>query len=86
MTAVDPTSPAPVVSGNTAAGAGSTDADDLAQMLADEQDIEVRRLSIINRHGLDVTGPVMQALSRIAGLDEALTIEIRLIRNYLGGA
>lgn len=76
-----------------------TDNDDLAAILADDQqidvlraDAEVHRQALADRLGLDATGPVMLALSRmsaqaqqIATAAEAMTLEVRLIRHYLGG-
>lgn len=68
-----------------AVAAGATDASDLDQILADDADIEVHRQAILARHVLDAHPAVQLALSRIAGLTEQLTIEVRLIRNYFGG-
>ena len=63
-----------------------TDATDLAQMLADDADIEAHRLAIVARHVLDAHPAVQLSLSRIAGLTEQLAIEVRLIRHYFGEA
>jgi hypothetical protein len=87
MTLMTPQSPAPVVAAAAqppAAGAG-LDAADLAQILADTNDIEAHRLSIVGHHTMDVGGPVMLALSRIAGLREQIEVEVRLVRRYLAG-
>ena len=62
------------------------DADDLARILADASDIEAHRLSIVGHHTMDASGPLLLALSRIAGLREQIEIEVRLVRRYLGGA
>jgi hypothetical protein len=69
-------------------------------MLADDlkidalrKDVEVHRQAIVARHGIDAIAPVMLALARLSGLGqqlaeltEAMDIEARLIRRYLGGA
>lgn len=84
----------------TAALAGPTDATDLAAILDDDEqinllraDVEVHRQAIVDRHGIDAIGPVMLSLSRLSGLSaqisgatEQMSIEVRLIRKYLGGA
>lgn len=58
---------------------------DLDAMLADEGDIERHRQAIAARHVMDGSAPVMLALSRISGLAEQMAIEVRFIRNHLGG-
>lgn len=67
------------------AAAALADLTDLDGILADDGDIEVRRQAIIARHGMDGIAPVMSSLARISGLTEALDIEVRFIRRYLGG-
>jgi hypothetical protein len=64
---------------------GSTDADDLARMLADDADIDVRRQAIASRHVLNTPAPVQLALARVAGLTEQMAIELRFITRTLGG-
>lgn len=62
-----------------------TDADDLAAMVLDGQDIDEHRQAIADRHVLDGQAPVMLSLSRIAGLAEQLAVEIRFVTKALGG-
>lgn len=98
MTASEsPAGVAPV--GATAAPVGPTDADDLAAILVDDElmdalrkDVELHRQAIVDRLGIDAVAPVMLALARMSGLAqqisgaiEQVAIEVRLIRNYLGG-
>jgi hypothetical protein len=68
------------------AAVSGLDANDLARILADASDIEAHRLSIVGHHTMDASGPLLLALSRIAGLREQIEIEVRLVRRYLGGA
>lgn len=78
MTAPEAASPALVV--------GPTmDAEDLARMLADADDIELHRMSIIGHHTMDAGGPIMLALARISALREQIEIEVRLVSRYLDG-
>jgi hypothetical protein len=79
---------APVAAAAAAPPTAATgpDADDLARILADASDIEAHRLSIVGHHTMDASGPLLLALSRIAGLREQIEIEVRLVRRYLGGA
>jgi hypothetical protein len=58
---------------------------DLDALIADDLDIDTHRQAIADRHVMDAGGPVMLALSRIAGQCEAIAIEVRFIRNHLGG-
>lgn len=84
MTA-DPTVPAPVAGGVPATGAGSTDADMLAALLAEERHI-VASLSEVERlHVLDITGPAILAVDRARATAEQLAIELRIAFRYLGG-
>jgi hypothetical protein len=69
----------------TAVASGSTDAVDLAGILADAGDIEVHRLSLVDHHTMNTPAAVMSSLARLAGLREQIEIEVRLIRNYYGG-
>lgn len=93
-----PESPAVAAMECAAATAGPTDADDLAAILDDDRqidvirrDLEAHRQAIVDRLGIDAIAPVMLALSRVSALGhqisvatEAMSIEVRLIRNYLG--
>jgi hypothetical protein len=72
---------------------GSADAEDLAAILADDeqidalrQDIESHRQAIVDRHGIDAFGPMMLSLARLSGAAEQISVEIRFIRRFIGGA
>jgi hypothetical protein len=82
---VDPTIPAPVVLPIPVTGAGSTDADVLARLLAEEQDIETSLADVERSHVLDISGPAMLAIDRARGTAEQLAIELRIAFRYLGG-
>lgn len=76
-----------------AATAGPTDATDLAAILDDDDridalrvDIEAHRQALVDRHGTDGWAPMMLSLARLSGLTEQISIEVRFIRRYLGGA
>lgn len=71
--------------GVTVSAAGTTDADDLARILADDLDIDACRQAIADRHVLDGGAPMMSALARVAGLVEQLGVEVTFIRKLLGG-
>jgi hypothetical protein len=53
-----------------------------------EDDSEIKRLlsALREQHTRDATAPLMSAFARAAGAVEMLAIEIRHIRNLLGGA
>ena len=55
------------------------------EMLEDDKRIEALLNAVRERHSLDLGGPAMSALSRALGNVEMLRIELRLIRNYMGG-
>lgn len=83
---LNPDAAACLAAAPTAVASGSTDAVDLAGILADAGDIEVHRLSLLDHHTLDTPAAVMLSLARLAGLTEQIQIEVRLIRNYYGGS
>jgi hypothetical protein len=58
----------------------------VGRMLADDQDITVLAHTLRDAHLLDASGPLLSAFTRLDGLMEAAAIEIRMIRNLLGGA
>ena len=77
----------------SAAAAGPGDVDDLAAILDDDlkiralaEDIEEHRRALIARHGSDGWAPMMLSLSRLSGAAEQITVEVRFIRRFLGGA
>ena len=62
------------------------DTEMVGRMLADDQDILALAHRLRDAHLMDATGPLLSAFARLDGLMEAAAIEIRMIRNYLGGA
>jgi hypothetical protein len=57
----------------------------LARMLADDDDIAALLAALRKGHTLDAGGPLMAAFTRASTTVEMLAIEIRHIRNLLGG-
>jgi hypothetical protein len=82
---VDPTVPAPVVLPTPVIGAGPTDADVLARLLAEENDIVTSLSDVERSHVLDITGPAMIAIDRARATAEQLAIDLRIAFGYLGG-
>jgi hypothetical protein len=58
----------------------------LDRMLSNIRDNEALLAAVKAHHVMDASGPLMQAFSRLVGMEQAEAIEIRLIRRYLGGA
>jgi len=70
-------------------GGGYVQLDDrsvLERMLTNIRDNEALLAAVKAHHVLDAGGPLMQAFSRLVGMEEAEAIEVRLIRAMLGGA
>lgn len=61
------------------------DAAAFVRMLEDDTEIEALLKAVRDRHTLDMGGPAISALTRALGTVEMLRIELRLVRNYLGG-
>jgi len=57
----------------------------LERMLSNIRDNEALLAAVKAHHVLDAGGPLMQAFSRLVGMEEAEAIEVRLIKNMLGG-
>lgn len=57
----------------------------LDRMLSNIRDNEALLAAVKAHHVMDASGPLMQAFSRLVGMEQAEAIEIRLIRRYLGG-
>lgn len=81
----------------TAVGAGSNlpiptgyvvldDTEVIGRMLADDSDMVALLAALQRKHLMDGGGPLFEAFSRMAGTLEMLAIEVRHIRNLLGGA
>lgn len=70
----------------SAPGQGLSDADAFVRMLEDDQEIESLLQAVRDRHTMDIGGPAMSALTRALGAVEMLRMELRLVRNYIGGA
>lgn len=83
-----PQTPVPAVAAaSLAAGTGPiADTDAFVRMLEDDADIEQLLKALRERHSMDLGGPALSALTRALGTVEMLRLELRLIRNYLGGA
>lgn len=58
----------------------------VGRMLADDKDIVALAHRLRDAHLLDAGGPLLASFARLDGLTEAVAIEIRFIRNQLGGA
>lgn len=56
------------------------------RMLEDDEEIEQLLQAVRDRHRMDIGGPALSALTRALGTVEMLRIELRLCRNYMGGA
>lgn len=58
----------------------------LERMLADDKDITTLLVTLRDGHVLDATGPLLEAFTRASVTADMLAIELRHIRNLLGGA
>jgi hypothetical protein len=57
----------------------------LDRMLSNIRDNEALLAAVKAHHVMDAGGPLMQAFSRLVGMEEAEAIEVRHINNLLGG-
>jgi hypothetical protein len=62
------------------------DGEVLGRMLADDDDIAALLAALRRKHSMDGGGPLFQAFTRMSGTLEMLAIEVRHLRNLLGGA
>lgn len=58
----------------------------VGRMLDDDNDIVTLAHTLREAHLLDASGSLLSSFARLDGLMEAAAIEIRMIRNHLGGA
>ena len=62
------------------------DTEALQRMLRNIADNAALLAAVKEHHTLDAGGPLLMAFTRLVGMEEAEAIEVRHIRNLLGGA